>query len=306
MRPLQLDWIALVDVVVMTGLAVVCPMALGSSRFWRSAAPFVFVSFLLQSGPAAALLSGAWLVVALWQLGSAIGGIDVPSLRTARSSPGILTPTGLRTSSGLDLVTVLGTRLCAVVASAFLVQSRGGLELLGVREPIVELTAVHFTFAGVGALTLARQASRHVADRGVGQVAVLVTAVAPVIVAAGFLFSNPIPQVGGAVLMSVGALSTAALQLHEARDSARSRRGWLLLSGVMPWIPMVLAVSWAAANYWEVPALSIPDMARTHGLMNVVFVIAGLLARRDDVLASLATTKVVATGPAHPAELGRS
>jgi hypothetical protein len=43
---------------------------------------------------------------------------------------------------------------------------------------------------------------------------------------------------------------------------------------------MGLAVAWAASQYWSVPALSIPDMARTHGVVNVVFVLAGLWARR--------------------------
>jgi hypothetical protein len=58
------------------------------------------------------------------------------------------------------------------------------------------------------------------------------------------------------------------------------RRVLLVVSGLAPWIPMGLAVAWAASNYWDVPALSIPDMARTHGVVNVVFVVAGLLARR--------------------------
>jgi hypothetical protein len=45
---------------------------------------------------------------------------------------------------------------------------------------------------------------------------------------------------------------------------------------------MGLAVAWAASLYWSVPALSVPDMARTHGVMNVVFVVAGLWSRRRD------------------------
>lgn len=44
---------------------------------------------------------------------------------------------------------------------------------------------------------------------------------------------------------------------------------------------MGLAVAWAAAHYWDVPAMSVPDMARTHGLANAFgFVLCGLLARR--------------------------
>ncbi len=45
---------------------------------------------------------------------------------------------------------------------------------------------------------------------------------------------------------------------------------------------MVLAVAWAAGQHWHVPALSIPDMARTHGIANALaFVLCGLLAARS-------------------------
>jgi hypothetical protein len=44
---------------------------------------------------------------------------------------------------------------------------------------------------------------------------------------------------------------------------------------------MVLAVTWAAAQHWNVPALDIPAMARIHGSMNAVgFVGCGLLGYR--------------------------
>jgi len=65
---------------------------------------------------------------------------------------------------------------------------------------------------------------------------------------------------------------------------AWSRRGPRRIAGLVAasatWVPMVLAVSWAAANHWlGVPALSVPEMARTHGVVNAVgFVIAGLVA----------------------------
>ena len=118
-----------------------------------------------------------------------------------------------------------------------------------------------------------------VMSRRAGRVAFVATAAAPPLVALGFVLGHPLPQVGGAVLMSVGVLLTATLQLADAA-AGTERRWWLLVSGLAPWVPMVLAVSWAASNHWPVPALSIPDMARTHGVMNVVFVVAGLWARR--------------------------
>ena len=42
----------------------------------------------------------------------------------------------------------------------------------------------------------------------------------------------------------------------------------------------LLAVAWAAGQHWNVPVLSIDDMARTHGLANALAVVqCGLLAR---------------------------
>jgi hypothetical protein len=44
---------------------------------------------------------------------------------------------------------------------------------------------------------------------------------------------------------------------------------------------MVLAVFWATARYYDVAALSIPDMANIHGTMNAFgFVVCGLVGWR--------------------------
>lgn len=61
--------------------------------------------------------------------------------------------------------------------------------------------------------------------------------------------------------------------------------GWarvlLIVSSLSVIAPMVLAVFWAAAQYVDVPALSIPAMARIHGTMNAVgFVGCGLVGWR--------------------------
>jgi hypothetical protein len=117
----------------------------------------------------------------------------------------------------------------------------------------------------------------------VGRWAVVCTAVAPPIVALGFVTEEAVPQVGGAVLLTVGVWLTAAGELREAlgRHGPRVRRLLLAVSGIAIWAPMVLAVAWAAGQHWDVPFLSIPDMARLHGLPNALgFVVAGLLARR--------------------------
>jgi YndJ-like protein len=88
-----------------------------------------------------------------------------------------------------------------------------------------------------------------------------------------------------AVLMTLGVWCTAIALLHQAArsDVHRSQRGLLLIAGLAVWLPMLLAIAWAAAQHWSVPALSVPDMARTHGLVNGVgFVMAGLVATAAD------------------------
>jgi len=258
-----MDWTVLIHAVVVLGVGVVCPLALGRVRDWCIAAIAVAISFALPVGPLAAVPAAVWFVVAA---GALVSAVSRARLRlVARTEP-------------TALVAQLGPSAFAVVAALALVASRAGISPFGIAEPIVELTAVHFTYAGVGALTLAGLAGSPTARSH--SMSVWLTASAPPVVAMGFLTHHPLAQVGGAVLMSVGVLLVAGLQLYEAITLHPPRRTLLAVSGLAPWVPMALAVAWAASLYWSVPALSIPDMARTHGLLNVVFIVAGLLARR--------------------------
>jgi hypothetical protein len=186
-----------------------------------------------------------------------------------------------------DLGRVVGAAW-VVPASASLVVSRAGWAPLGIAEPIVELTAVHFTYVGAGAVALATAALASAGgrrQRRIGAVALVLTVGAPPLVATGFLLhavATP-AQVGGAVLLTVGVWCTGGLQLARAlrRSERPTARILLAVSGLAIWVPMVLAVAWAAGEHWDVPALSIPDMVRTHGAANAVgFIGAGLLALR--------------------------
>jgi hypothetical protein len=112
--------------------------------------------------------------------------------------------------------------------------------------------------------------------------AMAMTAAAPPLVAVGFVTGLAIPQVGGAVLMTLGVWLTATLELRGAMDDSLDplRRVLLAISGLAIWAPMVLAVAWAAGQHWSIPILSIPAMARTHGAANALgFVLCGLAAR---------------------------
>ncbi|MDQ2677984.1 MAG: YndJ family protein [Actinomycetota bacterium] len=244
----------LVHAVVLGGVVIVLPLVFGGWRRWALAGAAVAGSFMVPVGAASAAVASIWFAVAAWTATVELRRPDTPLVSVVRIAGGF-----------------------GVVAASAFVMSRGGVSLFGIGEPIVELTAVHFTYAGVGAVTLAGA----VATGRVGRLALLATAAAPPIVALGFVVAHPVAQVGGAVLMSAGVLATATLQLHDAANRTGGQRLLLTVSGLAPWAPMVLAVAWASSLYWNVPALSVPDMARTHGVMNVVFVVAGLLARRQ-------------------------
>lgn len=248
----------LVEWIVVLGVGVVMPLVFGHVRRWAAVTAAVVSSLIVPTGPIAAVLATAWLAAAAISL--------VGALRTARAS----------TVDAVLVARVMAPAFACVAAVAFAC-SRGNVSLLGIGEPIVQLTAVHFTYAGVGAVALAGIVAR--THRIAGAVAVVLTVSAPPIVASGFLVEHPVPQVGGAVLMATGVLATASLQLADAGSATGAARPLLVLSSVTPWIPMALAVAWATSLYAEVPALSIPDMVRIHGTMNAVFVVAGLVAR---------------------------
>lgn len=250
-----------IDMAVIVGLAAVAPMALGGWRRWAFAAGLAAVALTLPRGPLAGCIASGSAAIAAFAIVreiSAAGPVD-----------------GWHRD---DLVRVVAT-VWAFVATGSLVVSRLGVALFGVHEPIVELTAVHYLFAGVGALALAG-AMRSTA-------VVLITAAAPPVVAIGFVTGSATPQVGGAALMAIGVFAIAALELRAAmidRNAAWSRRTLLAISGLAVWAPMVLAVAWAAGQHWSVPALPVSAMVRWHGLPNAIgFVIAGLAAGRVQI-----------------------
>ena len=255
--------LSLVDTVVLVGFAVVLPLVIGALPWWWVAATAALpVAFALPRGP-------AW--IAVLPIVVAAAAALAAALRAA-GRPG---------SCDLSITAHLLALLYGNVAALALLVSRAGLELLDQHEPIVELTAVHYTVAGTGALALAARALDGRPGSRFARTGVVLTGAAPPVVALGFLTASALPQVGGAVLMTLGVWCTAALELVDARHARGVPRVLLVLSGLAIWVPMVLAVAWAAGQHWAIPILSIPDMARTHGLVNAfAFVIGGLVARR--------------------------
>jgi len=232
--------IPVMNAALVLGALFTHPRALDASlRPWLLAAAGVALSLSLAPGVPAAAALVPWVVLTLVAAVDALKTKDLWRLATA------------------------GFSLTAALA---LVASRLEVTLFDIHEPIVKLTALHFTYAGAGTLALARRLHAVRPSRWTNAARWLVLG-APPVVALGFIFKSALGQVGGATLMTLGVWLVAALQLADVR--AGPRRALWLVSCLSPLVAMVLGVSWAAAQYWpQVPALTVPDMVPTHGALN--------------------------------------
>jgi hypothetical protein len=100
----------------------------------------------------------------------------------------------------------------------------------------------------------------------------------PVVVAAGFLIS-PAVKMSAAILFSasVAGLAIAVRACGRKAEDATARILLQVAAGAV-FAGMVLSASYAVADYMGSAALTIPQMARTHGILNAVgFCLPGLL-----------------------------
>ena len=243
--------IPVMNLALVLGVALVMPLALrGALASWLPAAVGVLISLVLPAGPLAGLF------VAPWVLLTVVAGVR--ALLRREAWPALV--------AGF-----------AGTASLALLASRLELTLFGINEPIVKLTALHFTYAGAGTLALALRLHELRPGRWSSTARVLVL-LAPPLVASGFVTRSALGQVGGACVMTAGVWLVALLQWPDARSGPR-RWGWRV-SCFSPLVAMVLGVAWAASQYWPwIPALIVPDMVPTHGGLNAFgFVLCGHLA----------------------------
>jgi len=244
------------------------------------------VALLLPEGPGAAVLAALWLAVCVCATAGGVVLVGRVASGEALAVEIVRWP--------LAIVTLAVALGYLSVGGAWLVVSRLGLHPFDLSTDIVRLTAVHFHYAGFGMSLLAAtglasadwMASR--ASLSIGSVAAIV---GPPIVATGFVTDSALAQVGGAAVVTVAAWSVAfgTFLLATSNTQARVVPSWerglaqwigrtlLVISSLSPLLPMLLAVQWALAQHVDVPALSVRDMANTHGVVNGLgFVIAGL------------------------------
>ena len=266
------------------------PSLVVARRAQPAGAVAAVVAVLLPEGTAAGAVAALWLAVCLC---AAVGGLAL----VGRVASGDALDVEL-VRWPLALITLAVGLAFLAVGGAWLVISRLGLHPFDLSSDLVRLTAVHFHYAGFGTAMLAAtglacadwMASR--VSLSIGSVAAIV---GPPVVASGFATGSGLAQVGGAIIVTVAAwsvgfgtflLATSSSASPAAPASWRGAAQWcgrslLIVSALSPIVPMVLAVQWALAQHVDVPALSVSDMASTHGVLNGLgFVIAGLAGWR--------------------------
>ena len=217
-------------------------------------------------GRRAGLFAVGWLVVC----GLVAGDGLVDLLRALKGD----TDRSVRATLGI-------ARMDLAVGGAWLVASRLGMRPMGIQEPIGLLTAVHFHFAGFATAMIAAATLEFSERRGEQRwlrPLVLLVAALPIVVAVGFVIS-PVLKMGAAVLFSasVAGLAIAVRACGRKAEDPTARILLQVAAGAI-FAGMVLSGAYAIADYAGSDVLTIPQMARTHGILNAVgFCLMGLL-----------------------------
>lgn len=230
----------LIDVILILGPLLVVPLARPLlPRDWFPPAAVVLVAALLfgvafafDTTGAPALLTVPWFGVAAYALARC--GLDVMRRRAF-------------TVLELALVVPYGYLL---VSAWWSFLTRAGWTVAGISEPIVELTGVHFLYAGFATMLLAlRVASVEWVPRLLAYVALGCGVVGPVLVASGFTFEQGAFQVSGALVMTAFAWTVAGLTaVYVAPHAGGWARALLVVSALSVIAPMVLPSSGPPRN----------------------------------------------------------
>lgn len=224
------------------------------------------LAFSLPAGWTAAALATGWLVsCAIAAVAGLVELIDRRSLL-----PRLVVP-----AAALGFLTV---------GAGWMVVSRAGIGPLGFSSDIVELTAVHFHYAGFAATLMAGLTMITLRDharlRSLAEGAALSIVAGVPITAAGIATGSGLLTVIGPLVLGIGVITIASLVLVAIAPAVDSIAGrWLLrLSALGVFLPMLLGIDYALARVTSIPALDLHSMALIHGSLNaVVFSLIGLI-----------------------------
>ena len=252
------------------------------------------LSLWFPPGRLAGTLACGWLVVCgLTGLGGAVDLFSFSKSEPVHSS-GIsrspksgqtwgtpfLSSVPIGTQSSMVRFAMAIAKIDLAVGGAWFVASRLGMRPIGIQEPIGLLTAVHFHFAGFATALIAAAALRTAGARGERWLKRLVAFVVgmPIVVAAGFVIS-PAMRMIAAVGFAVGVAGLAVFLRSWGRRAQNSTARLLLqVAAAAVFAGMVLAAVYAITVLRGSDVLPVPQMARTHGVLNAVgFCMCGLL-----------------------------
>ena len=239
-------------------------------RIARRSQPFcaalTVVALCLPPGRSAGLLASSWICLCLLLAVSPFMDFLPSSKHSKTSLLGII---------------LAVARIDLLVGGAWFVASRFGLRPFGTLEPIVLLTAVHFHFAGFATAIISaamlRFSHQRGNDRWLNRLVPPVIGM-PFVVAAGFVIS-PMLKMEAAIMFSlcVAALAIALRSLAKSTQSPTARF-FLHTAAASVFAGMVLSSIYAISDFRGSDLLPIPQMARTHGVLNAVgFCLAALL-----------------------------
>ena len=238
------------------------PPARFARRVQPVAAALALVALWLPPGRLAACLAVGWMIVCLSMTVGAL--IDLSSFARSRADHRRCT---------LHRIIVAIAQLDLAVGGAWFVASRFGLRPIGIQEPIGLLTAVHFHFAGFATALIAAALLRFPEQRGEQRwlhwlVAIVVGM--PLVVAAGFVIS-PLLKMGAGIVFSASvAVLAVVLRSCARRLESGTARVLFHVASVSVFAGMVLSSTYAIADFRGSDVLPIPQMARTHGILNAV------------------------------------
>ena len=266
---------------------VIVPLGMELGRVLGETGKVEELAVRLQPAAAALAVLAMWLPPGRRAGFAAMGWMAVCGLMGWSGFAGIFR--ALWTDAGTVARTtriVMGiARMDLVVGGAWLVASRLGMRPMGIQEPIGLLTAVHFHFAGFATAMIAvatfqclELRARLSSELRWLKLIVLMVAGMPIVVAAGFVIS-PVVKMGAAILFSasVAGLAIAVRGCGRKAEDPTARILLQVAAGAV-FAGMVLSGVYAVADYMGSDALTIPQMARSHGILNAVgFCMLGLL-----------------------------
>jgi len=240
-------------------------------RLQPAGALFAVAALCVPPGKRAGVVALGWMVVCMLMAGA--GALDL----LLSSWP----DEGARATFIAPFIVAVG-RIDLAVGGAWLVASRFGMRPMGIQEPIGLLTAVHFHFAGFATATIAA-ATLQAPENGGGKQRWLMrlcylVAGMPFVVAVGFVIS-PVLKMGAAIVFSASVAGLAIfLRARGRRAHDGGARILLQIAAGAIFAGMVLSGAYAVADFMRSEALTIPQMARTHGILNALgFCLTGLL-----------------------------